>query len=357
MLVAMMLTDQHLPRERRVPFARPVRVVPLVQGPPRAYRLLSTNLSRGGIFLSTPTPFEEGTQVALSLEAGGRVLPFAQGEVRWGGGDAPAGGVGVKFTGYLHPRAQEMVDYLVAAVERGSKLELAPFDEAPKSNWLVGAAIGAVMLLACTAFFVFSSMRNTVPEPGGISELPPAIEVVPPARTADDPPTPASALVPPPAAAVEAAPVEPAAAPVPAPVPVEAAPAAVAPAPVPPPVVAAKPATPAPTSAPAKKAGTAGHVALPKSALKGLSWSAERAFTVELSGNASIERAFLMSGPSRLVIDLSGAVPAKSFTKPVSGGTVVRVRLGLRPKGTRVVIDLATPASSVAREGNTLTLR
>ena len=69
-------------REQRVRFKHPVRVVP-IGGPPRAYRVLSANLSREGMFLKMPTPFDTGTKVALSLEAGGRVLPFAQAEVIW----------------------------------------------------------------------------------------------------------------------------------------------------------------------------------------------------------------------------------------------------------------------------------
>ena len=69
-------------RDPRVRFKHPVRVVP-IGGPPRAYRVLSANLSRDGMFLKMPTPFDMGTKVALSLEAGGRVLPFAQGEVVW----------------------------------------------------------------------------------------------------------------------------------------------------------------------------------------------------------------------------------------------------------------------------------
>ena len=70
-------------REPRVGFKQCVRVVPIGGGPPRAYRVLAANLSRQGMFLKMPTPFDMGTRVALSLEAGGRVLPFAQGEVIW----------------------------------------------------------------------------------------------------------------------------------------------------------------------------------------------------------------------------------------------------------------------------------
>src|SRR3954469_305607 len=99
-------------RSHRVRFKRAIRVVPLVEGPPHAYRVLSGNLSKQGMFLAMPEPFQAGTRVALSLEAGGRVLPFAQAEVVWRNladtAHPPGGpgttGFGVRFTNFLHPR-------------------------------------------------------------------------------------------------------------------------------------------------------------------------------------------------------------------------------------------------------------
>src|SRR6476469_8887758 len=104
-------------RLERVPFARPVRVTPLSGGQP-SLRLVGGNLSRSGMFLKSPLTLEPGTKVALSLEAKGQSLPFAEGEVIWereekaAAGENP--GFGVKFTQFLHPRSPELVDALVS---------------------------------------------------------------------------------------------------------------------------------------------------------------------------------------------------------------------------------------------------
>src|SRR4051812_20303063 len=120
-------------RSHRVRFKKAIRVVPLVEGPPRAFRVLSGNLSTDGMFLSTPDPFEAGTKIALSVEAGGRVLPFAQAEVVWRtlssaehmpGKVCGGAGFGVRFTSFLHPRAHELVDYLVSNLDTGRPLGL-----------------------------------------------------------------------------------------------------------------------------------------------------------------------------------------------------------------------------------------
>ena len=138
-------------RDPRVRFKHPVRVVP-IGGPPRAYRVLASNLSREGMFLRMPTPFDTGTKVALSLEAGGRVLPFAQAEVIWRDLEdskqpGRGAGFGVKFTGYLHPRAHELVDYLVANLETGKPLS-PPAAASPwrKRMMWIGIGLAAVIL-------------------------------------------------------------------------------------------------------------------------------------------------------------------------------------------------------------------
>src|SRR5581483_8192738 len=147
-------------RSHRVRFKRAVRVVPLVEGPPRAFRVLSGNLSKQGMFLAMPEPFQEGTRVALSLEAGGRVLPFAQGEVVWRyladavhkPGAPQASGFGVRFTNFLHPRAHELVGFLVDNLDTGRPLAL-PKARRWKRVALWTAGIAASVMLA--AFGVF----------------------------------------------------------------------------------------------------------------------------------------------------------------------------------------------------------
>ncbi|MBX7100841.1 MAG: PilZ domain-containing protein [Myxococcaceae bacterium] len=346
-------------RDQRVPFARAVRVVPIVDGPPRAYRVLSGNLSRSGIFLATPAPFAEGTKVALSLEAGGRVLPFAQGEVIWGRGEATSPGVGVKFTEYLHPRAREMVDYLVGTIEKGGSLELAPYTEGPsRLGWTAAIALVITGVLAGggTGVWWWAQQPDEQPADAVIELAPP-----PPAPAAVAPGPEAAAAPSAPAPIDEvtgtAAPVElapPAAAPVmPEPAPAKAAPVEpmkVEALKVEAPKVAA-PVEPKPKAAPAVKP-TGHEVQLPRSGASAVSWTADRRFTVRPSAGAHVEKAFLLKSPVRLVIDLSGSSPEKSFNRDLSDGVVQRVRLGTRPGGSRLVIDLAADAKSVVRYGD-----
>jgi hypothetical protein len=48
---------------------------------PRVFRTWTANLSPRGLFLRMPEPLTAGTRVAISLEAGGQTLAFAEGEV------------------------------------------------------------------------------------------------------------------------------------------------------------------------------------------------------------------------------------------------------------------------------------
>ena len=95
-------------RSSRAPFKYPVRVT--IAGE-RVVRLLSGDLSPSGMFLQMDEPPEPGTVVVLAFEARGQVLPFAEGEVAWRRG-AERGGFGVRFTRFLHPRAQALIEHL-----------------------------------------------------------------------------------------------------------------------------------------------------------------------------------------------------------------------------------------------------
>lgn len=137
-------------RARRVRFKHPVRVA-TIDGEPRAWRTLAANLSREGLFVRMPQPLEPGTRVAISLEAAGQTLPFAQGEVRWcrqtpSGFDGRHLGCGVRFTGFSHPRASELVQYLVSSLDTGRPLKAAPLRRR-RWPWAVaaGLAVGAVL--------------------------------------------------------------------------------------------------------------------------------------------------------------------------------------------------------------------
>ncbi|MGA9524588.1 MAG: PilZ domain-containing protein, partial [Myxococcaceae bacterium] len=105
-------------RQQRVPFTRPVFIAP-IQGPGRSHRLLTGNISEGGMFVRSDARFDPGTPVSVSLEARGQVFPFAQGEVIW---DADAErlpttgglpGFGIKFTGFLNEGSPALLSHLV----------------------------------------------------------------------------------------------------------------------------------------------------------------------------------------------------------------------------------------------------
>ena len=139
-------------RMSRVRFKHPIRVVTL-EGQPRVIRTLTANVSREGLFLRMPAPLPMGTKVALSLEAGGRALALAQAEVVWGRvneGHLPGHfpGCGVRFTEFMHPRAEELVQYLVHNLDRGKPLMLAP----PERRWTRFLPLGGgAALLGCAA--------------------------------------------------------------------------------------------------------------------------------------------------------------------------------------------------------------
>ena len=366
-----MLIEQQK-RSSRVRFKHPVRVVTL-DGQPRVIRTLTANVSHKGMFVRMPEPLPTGTRVALSLEAGGRALALAQAEVVWARqhesqlpGRFP--GCGVRFTDFLHPRAQELVDYLVDNLDTGKPLVAAP-PERPLPKWLPLAAVGALVLCAVAALLVLqlddetdlplpaSGERvgvrgdptlepETTPEPKKIT-LEPVVVQPPPAEPAPEP----------------VAVAEPVAEPAPEPEPVAAAPVAPPPAAVEPapvvaaPVVAPKASPLSPTLSPAGGEGDKGTVSLPSGATKKLTWHASGA-SVTLDPGATVSRAFLLNDPPRAVFDLDGPTPSKSHTQDVSIPHATRVRLGKLPAGTRVVIDLdRAPKSSKRIDDRALELQ
>lgn len=420
-------------RAPRVRFKHPVRVVPL-DGSPRIYRTLAANLSRRGMFVRMPEPLPKGTKVALSLEAAGQALPFAEAEIAWcrvTESQLPGRftGFGVRFTSFLNPRAPELVDYLVKNLDRGRPLKLAPrrSRRKPLAVGLVGLA--AVLVLA----FVAHSLSNIggAGQGEGTSEGTAEVGAAPgpPSREALErrdeagPPAPPELVA---AALDESAPPEvPGADPPPAP-PVavsssgstEAEPPAdsraaagpVAQAPVPPVVAdgsaaaqaaappvetkappavqangsqgaARKEAAPTPASPVAQKhapattgapaepprrtvadTSTPGRLALPSGAARALTWSKdgdEVHFSVELAPGAAVSRSFLLSGPPRLVLDLDGQAPRKSFALQEPAPWFMQVRIGPHGHSTRLVVDLAHEPDALATRpgGATLTFR
>ncbi len=137
-----------------------MRVVTL-DGQPRVIRTLTANVSSKGMFVRMPEPLPTGTRVALSLEAGGRALALAQAEVVWqrlNESELPGRfpGCGVRFTDFLHPRAQELVDYLVDNLDRGKPLTAAP-PQRQIPRWIPAVAISSLAVVAMAAILIFFS--------------------------------------------------------------------------------------------------------------------------------------------------------------------------------------------------------
>jgi hypothetical protein len=348
-------------RQHRVRFKRAVRVVPLVEGPPRAFRVLSGNLSKQGMFLAMPEPFQEGTRVALSLEAGGRVLPFAQAEVVWRKltdakhePDGPGtSGFGVRFTNFLHPRAHELVQYLVDNLDTGRPLAL-PRPKRWKriAMWSAGAMASAML----AAFGVFlaqklsSGAEDTVvppPAPAEIAEVAPPVPVAAPATPTAEATDPAAQKAP-----AHDAIAAPAPAPVAAPVIAEPEPAPRAEEPTP--VAAVRQA-----ARPTDDSSATGLLPLPKCGASSLRWSQHGnvlEIEVAAASGAKMLSAFRMKKPERLVIDLNGAAPKKSHSTKAEIPNVSNLRIGKRGGGgTRLVLDLSKPAQ-LKTDGNKLTL-
>lgn len=359
-------------RLTRVPFTRPIYVS--AEGAwPRPRRLLAGNVSKGGMFVRADSELSPGTKVGVSLEAKGKVYPFAEAEVVWaaepeGAKDtAQLPGFGLRFLRFLHPRSENLIDHLlhrnaglpedvgnqvVGAPEPSSpppdfaqtpirepSMDSAPLssDDSPppeRSSALdqdeqgarLATAIGLITVLVVVGGgMLFLIQRNNAQ----LAASQPAAAAAPAAIT-----EPEAAPEEPEAAVAEAAPA-------PAPI-VEAAPQRqpdVEPAPEP--RVAPRGAAPAPAAAP--NSAPARSVALSSGAAKSVKWT-QRADSLELAVSlaegASIERVFSLRSPDRVVIDLNGPGPTASEKKVVQDGAVTMVRTGLRDGGTRLVLDV-----------------
>lgn len=316
-------TGHRLDRDPRVRFKHPVRVVP-IGGPPRAYRGLANNLSRDGMSLRMPTPLDKGTKVALSLEAGGRVLPFAQAEVVWRDLEETkqpgrGSGFGVRFTGFLHPRAHELVDYLVENLETGKPLKApgAPPAWRKRVQW-IAAGLSAVIAGAVITFGALTLFKSEPP----IQEQP--IAVSPEA-----------------VAAVPVAVSEPVPLPVPVPEPEST-------------VVQAEPSAPVVTVRPKSKS-----TPIPTGAAKSITAALDSdhlTVILTLAPGSELTRAFTLRNPDRLAIDLRGQSPRQSHVLQATG-ELRKIRVGKIANGTRVVLDLVRlPGAPVVVSGNQVSL-
>ena len=111
------------------------------------------------------------------------MLPFAQGEVMWREVDANkpnerAPGFGVRFTGFLHPRSHELVDYLVKNLESGKPLVPPPPPALwpRRMAWGISGAI-AIALGALVTTAVLHAVREEPAEEPEVAAAP--VDVTP----------------------------------------------------------------------------------------------------------------------------------------------------------------------------------
>jgi hypothetical protein len=350
---------EQIQRDNRVKFNQMVRVVPLSEntsGPPRAFRTAALNLSKRGIFVQMKEPFEPGTKVAISLEAAGRVLPFAEAEVSWKSQEQGRTGFGAQFVNFLHPESKALVNYLVDTIEKGKPLLLKQQVKRKfPMKWAAigGAAAAAVMLVVLT--FALLGEKSEPANEGPVAE---EIEFATPIETASAP------------SVIEVAPAAPAVAPavdsqntVPT---MEATVVNAAP-PVALSVAANEPvamedenlvplAKVEPAAAPIAPSETKSikrELKFQSGALKGLTVLAQgNHFEVVPFGKATLEKTFELENPSRVVMDFKGAHPIKSSTVSVNGVRVKQVRVGKTASGTRLVFDLNSDPKDLIAKGN-----
>lgn len=334
-------------RGRRVRFKHPVRVTTM-EGEPKAWRTLAANLSSTGLFVRMPQPLQPGTRVAIALEARGQAFPLAQGEVRWARSEPSDAedsfpGCGVAFTDFLHPRAGELVEYLVGTLESGKPLMNAPVPR--RLRFVRAAAIGAgVMLSAALVAFlievgtaatapsdadqvlpVVSVVATPVAEPAPVAPLPAPVEARPAVAVADELSPIALPSEPPPAS-----------------------PASIAPA-----------AAGAPTSGsvPPPEPVAAGRAVLPSGAARAISWRPVDTgveVKVEPRSGTKVQHVFALANPPRLVIELTGGLPKKSFVSADQPGGVTRVRMARQGKYTRLVLDFERPIRRITPQATVI---
>lgn len=313
-------------RSSRAPFKYPVRVT--IAGE-RVVRVLSGDLSTTGMFLVMAEPPETGTVVQLAFEAGGRVLPFAEGEVAWRRATETRGGFGVRFTRFLHPRAKALIDYLCENVAAGTPIKPPRPSPLLRRRWSGLAALAAAAVFLVTTR---SALPPPPPEPAVAVALDPSLVCrMEPGMTACPAPAPA------PAAKPVAPPVK------------KPALARLQEAPRPAPIVtrtlfsAAKPASLSSTAVPS---GAARLVTISR-----VSGAVRVAVDPVAGGLVKSVRA--LSGPPRLIIDVSGLPPIAEHVIAVSDPEVVRVKASaLGKKATRLTIDLARTPSRVVQQGD-----
>ena len=311
-------TESLQERSSRAPLKHPVRVT--IAGA-RVVRVLSGDISANGMFLMMADPPEPGTVVTLAFEAGGKVLPFAEGEVAWRRNQAK-GGFGVRFTRYLHPRARALVDYLSENVEHGTTLKTPPPVRSAR-RWS-GLAVAA----AVVAFLVTWGQPPAPPvgfEPGQAC-LPEAKPV--------EPREPIVSL-----ASVAVEPVKKAA-------PIKRRLLPETPRAVP---------TLARTVASAVKASPFSSTPIPSGAARLVNVSrvsGSLRVAVDTVAGGRVSHVATLQNPARLVIDVAGLPPVANHQVSLSDSELRSIWVGKQGTGTRLIIELVRLPTRVVQQGD-----
>lgn len=299
-------------RSSRAPLKHPVRVT--IAGE-RVVRVLSGDLSQNGMFLMMADPPEAGTVVTLAFEAGGKVLPFAEGEVAWRRANV-RGGFGVRFTRYLHPRASALVDFLCENVEGGTTLKpQGPVTRVPRVRRWSGLAV----LAAAAVFFVAQS--NPAPTPP--VALLPGLACLPPASAAG--PTTAPPVK---ARAPTRLPEKPRATPT---------------------------LTRTVKAASAVKPGLFSSTPIPSGAARLVNVSRVSGLlkvAVDAVAGGRVSRLATLQNPARLIIDVAGLPPIADHVVGVSDSELRKITVTRQGKGTRLIIELVRLPTRVVQQGD-----
>jgi hypothetical protein len=305
----------------RAPLKHPVRVT--IAGE-RVVRVLSGDISANGMFLMMADPPEPGTVVTMAFEAGGKVLPFAEGEVAWRRSQAN-GGFGVRFTRYLHPRARALVDYLSENVEHGTTLKTPPPVRSAR-RWS-GLAVAAALV----AFLVTWSQppAPAAPLEAGQLCLPEAKPVEPSESLAS-----LVSVVPEPVVAVKK------------PAPPRRRPLPETPRPGP---------TLARTIASAVNPGPFSSTPIPSGAARLVNVSrvsGSLRVAIDVVAGGRVSNVATLQNPARLVIDVTGLPPVTGHVVSLDDSELRRITVGRQGAGTRLIVDLVRLPTRVVQQGD-----
>lgn len=308
-------------RSSRAPLKHPVRVT--IAGE-RVVRVLSGDISPNGMFLMMAQPPEPGTVVSLAFEAGGKVLPFAEGEVAWKRSQAQ-GGFGVRFTHYLHPRAKALVDFLSENVEHGTLKPQPPVSRVPQARRWSGLAV-----LAAGAAFLIT--WGAAPSRGAALEK--GLVCLPPAKAAA------------PEVAVSKA----------------EAPRKVTPKVRTPSRLPEKPKA-APTLtrglASAVKPGRFSSTPIPSGAARLVNVSrvsGSLRVAVDTVAGGRVSGVTTLQNPARLIIDVTGLPPIATHVMSLSDPELRKISAIKQGKGTRLVVELVRLPTRVVKQGDSALL-